>query len=112
MAVQPKTEVLDVADLGAALAQFQAEDRKWKQSMEGHVRGLQAARSEITKQASAWVTMDDVKWGAGGAALGGGAAYVGATQGWWELTPLNVGIGVGVGGGVGVLAGRLLKKDD
>jgi len=101
---------LNINELVEIYQNDRAEDHAWKQATEARIRALQANRDQIVQAADSWVTKEDVMYAGGGAVIGGGAAYLGATQGWWELNPLNIGIGVGGGAVAGYAASRLLRK--
>lgn len=101
---------LNINELVEIYQNDRAEDQAWKQATEARIRALQANRDQIVKASDGWVTKDDMMYAGGGAVVGGGVAYLGTTQGWWELTPLNIGIGVGGGAVAGYAASRLLRK--
>lgn len=103
-------ETFDVEKMMEIYQNDKAEDAAWKQATEARIRALQTNRDQIVQAADSWVTKDDMMFAGGGAVIGGGAAYLGATQGWWELNPLNIGIGVGGGAVAGYAASRLLRK--
>jgi hypothetical protein len=100
----------DIEKMMEIYQQDRAADAEWKQKTEAYIRGLHANRDQIVAAADSWVTKDDLMYAGGGAVVGGGVAYVGATQGWWEMSPLSIGIGVGSGAVVGYAASRLLRK--
>lgn len=103
-------ETFDIEKMMEIYQQDRANDAAWKQATEARIRALQTNRDQIVQAADSWVTKDDMMFAGGGAVIGGGAAYLGATQGWWELNPLNIGIGVGGGAVAGYAASRLLRK--
>ena len=88
-----------------------AVDDAWKQATDARIRALQGNRDQIAAAAGKWVTKDDMMYAAGGAAVGGGIAYLGTTQGWWELTPLTVGLGLGGGAIAGYTVSRFLRQE-
>ena len=109
-----KPEAVDTQfDFEEMIETYQVERKEnaaWRQAAEGRIRALQAAAVAPRKEAS-FIDKDDVVYVAGGAALGGGIAYVGAQNGMWEMNPTTIGIGV-VGGAVaGYGVGRMLRKE-
>jgi multidrug resistance efflux pump len=109
MAIAAKTDAVapDIAELGAELSRTNNR----LQAMEAALAGFANDRNAIAAAADGWITKRDVMFAGGGAVAGGGVAYLGSTQGWWELNPLNVGIGVVGGAGIGFAAGRLLQRE-
>lgn len=87
-----------------------AVDDAWKQATDARIRALQGNRDQIAAAAGKWVTKDDMMYAAGGAAVGGGIAYLGTTQGWWEMTPVTMGLGLGGGAVAGYAVSRLLRQ--
>lgn len=111
MAVAKAPEaVFDMEKLLEMYNSDRQQDAQWRQATEARIRALQSDRNQIAAAADSWVTKDDLMFAGGGAVVGGGVAYVGATQGWWELSPLTIGAGVGGGAVAGYAASRLLRK--
>lgn len=104
--------------LSEAMEMFEghrAEDAAWKTANQAQMRALDArlramSPAAVVNGAQSWVTKDDVIYAGGGAALGTGVAYLGTTQGWWALSPLNIGIGLGSGAVAGYAVGRVFRK--
>jgi len=92
-----------------------ADDAAWKTANRAQMRALEArlhamGPAAVVNGAQSWVTKDDMVYAGGGAALGTGIAYLGTTQAWWDLTPLNIGIGLGAGAVGGYAVGRVFRK--
>lgn len=102
----------DIEKMMEIYQQDRAADQEWKQKTESYIRGLHANRDSVARSAAlVTVTQKDVMFAGGGAVVGGSVAYIGATQGFWELSPMSVGLGMGGGAVAGVIAGRLFSQD-